>query len=89
MKGETHGNEGSNGWIGIYIPKTGFGMNVVSGSYLKLRDSKSQTPILIGLADAFSLGEKSSTVVLGHIAPEKLILNHRVFRLRTRKSVEY
>ena len=54
--------------LGFNIPKTGFGMNVISGSYLKFCDSKIQVPILIGLADAFSLGEKSSTVVFGHIA---------------------
>lgn len=35
--------------IGIAVPKTGFGLNILSGSYIKLRDSKKSSIILMGM----------------------------------------
>ncbi len=53
--------------MGLAMPKTGFGLNIFSGSYIKLRDSNKNPQILMGLVDAMSLGSKSGTVVLGHV----------------------
>lgn len=56
--------------VGAAIPNTGFGVNVISGSYIKLRNSKRMSTILMGLADAISMGNKSGTVIVGHVATD-------------------
>lgn len=56
--------------LGLSVPKTGFGLNLFSGSYIEFRNSKKTPKILMGLKDIISLGSKSGTVVLGHIATE-------------------
>ena len=56
--------------IGAAIPKTGLGVNILSGSYIKFRNSKRIPNILMGLADAISIGNKSGTVVVGHVATD-------------------
>ena len=56
--------------IGAAIPKTGLGVNILSGSYIEFRNSKRIPNILMGLADAISIGNKSGTVVVGHVATD-------------------
>jgi hypothetical protein len=56
--------------VGAAIPKTGFGVNFISGSYIGLRNSKKMSNILMGLADLISIGNKSGTVVVGHVATD-------------------
>lgn len=56
--------------MGIALPKTGFGVNLFSGSYISLRNNKGAPVLLLGLADALSLGSKSGTVIVGHVATQ-------------------
>ncbi len=56
--------------IGAAIPKTGLGVNIFSGSYIEFRNSKRIPNILMGLADVISIGNKSGTVVVGHVATD-------------------
>jgi hypothetical protein len=58
--------------LGLSIPKTGFGLNLFSGSYIEFRNSKKIPKILIGIKDVISLGAKSGTVILGHVVTEWL-----------------
>ena len=53
--------------MGLAIPKTGFGVNITSGCYIQLRNSKGTPVILMGIADGPSLGAKSGTVFVGHV----------------------
>lgn len=53
--------------MGLAIPKTGFGINLCSGSYIKLRNYKGGASILLGIADGPSLGARSGTVFVGHV----------------------
>lgn len=53
--------------IGVAVPKTGFGLNLFSGSYINFRNSKGVRPIMLGLADGISIGSKSGTVIVGHV----------------------
>ncbi len=60
--------------IGLAVPKTGFGINLFSGAYIKLRRAKGVPIVLMGLADGPSLGAKSGTVFVGHVETDWFLL---------------
>lgn len=61
--------------LGFSIPKSGLGLNILGGSYIALRISEKTPQVLMGLTDAFSLGSKSETVVVGHIETHWFIID--------------
>lgn len=61
--------------LGIAIPKTGFGVNVASGSYIGFRHTKNKPDILLGLRDIVSLGSKSGTFVGSWVATDWFVVD--------------
>jgi hypothetical protein len=61
--------------IGVTIPKTGFGLNVASGSYIGFRHAKHQPDKLLGLRDIVSLGSKSGTLVGSWVATDWFVID--------------
>lgn len=49
--------------LGVAIPKTGFGLNLATASYIGFRLDKNNYDLLLGLKDCFSLGTKSGTLI--------------------------
>lgn len=52
---------------GACIPKSELGINILSYSYISLRNTKTNPPVVLALSDAFSIGSKSGTIVLGFV----------------------
>jgi len=52
--------------LGVGIPGTGFGVNIVSAAYIEIRGGKNSQIRLYGISDALSLGNNSSTLGAGH-----------------------
>lgn len=61
--------------FGVTIPKTGFGLNVASGSYVGFRHNKDRPDKLLGLKDIVSLGSKSGTLVGSWVATDWFIVD--------------
>lgn len=53
--------------FGVALPKTGFGVNLLSSSYIAFRYSKYNPDILLGISDLVSLGSKSGTFIASWI----------------------
>jgi hypothetical protein len=53
--------------LGIAIPRTGVGFNVATGCLIRIRKRTGDDPMLLGIAEAYSFGEKTSTFFVGHI----------------------
>lgn len=60
--------------LGFGIPKTGFGLNLISGSYIQVSNPAKRKPDIFGLTDVLSLGDNSSTMVFASLktSPIKL-----------------
>ncbi|MCP4748794.1 MAG: hypothetical protein GY874_22085 [Desulfobacteraceae bacterium] len=63
---------------GISIPKTGFGVNIITGSYLGFRHSQDSPVSLLGLKDSMSLGSKSGTVIIGWISTKWFPVDQKI-----------
>jgi hypothetical protein len=61
--------------IGLSIPKTGIGLNVLSGSYIGIRNSKRIPQVLLGFTDCYSIGSGSETIAMGHVATDWFIVD--------------
>lgn len=60
--------------LGFGIPKTGFGVNLISGSYVQVSNPGNIKPATFGLTDVLSLGDNSSTMIFASLktSPIKL-----------------
>lgn len=60
--------------LGFGIPKTGFGINLISGSYIQVSPATKNKTDTYGLTDVLSLGDDSSTMVFASLktSPIKL-----------------
>ncbi|WP_404363586.1 hypothetical protein [Marinobacter sp.] len=60
--------------LGFGIPRTGFGLNLISGSYIQVSNPAKRKPDIFGLTDVLSLGDNSSTMVFASLktSPIKL-----------------
>lgn len=56
--------------FGAAIPKTGFGLNIASASYIGFRYSVSTPATMLGVSDIVSMGSKSGTFIGSWIATD-------------------
>lgn len=61
--------------LGFGIPKTGFGVNLISGSYVQVSDPAKEKPDTYGLTDVLSLGDDSSTMVFASLKTNPIKLS--------------
>lgn len=65
--------------VGVAVPKTGFGVNLVTGSYIGFRHSESHYEVLLGLEDIISLGSRSGAVLLGWIKTKYFVVDTVIY----------
>lgn len=61
--------------VSIGIPKSGFGLNAFSGSYVQIKSSPDVIFNTYGIVDYMSMGGDSSTFIYGSIKTENLHIN--------------
>jgi hypothetical protein len=52
--------------MGIKIPKTDIGMDLVSGCYIQVRTTSQAQPMTYGIATSLEPGGKTGTLMIGH-----------------------
>lgn len=61
--------------LSLGFPRTGFGVNVISGSYIQVNYSSNRPNKTYGIVDILSIGGNNSTIVYGTIHTDPIILN--------------
>lgn len=56
--------------MGLAIPKTNFGVNLMAGMYLQVRNNSKEIPTTYGIAKSPSIGGKSGTLLVSHVETE-------------------
>lgn len=76
--------------LGMGIPSSSFGVNVVSGAYIEVRGGKSSSRYLYALIDTLSIGNDSSTLGASHILTDWMYIdpkNDHLFKFENLKGL--
>lgn len=73
--------------LGIGIPKTGFGVNLISGSYIQISDGTDGPVKTYGIVSTMSVGGDNSTLVYGTLKTAPIKINSDELRFFSVPSI--
>ncbi|MDP4535805.1 hypothetical protein Q3O60_06375 [Alkalimonas collagenimarina] len=66
--------------LGLGIPKTGFGVNLISGSYIQVKYGPNKPFKTYGIANLPSIGGDNATIIYGTLQTKPINLNIEEFQ---------